>query len=348
MPHLLISPSRARANIRRMAERAKRHGLDFLPHFKTHQGPVVADWCREYGAEAGAVTSFRMAEVFVEAGWRKLTVAMPLDPNEIEQLAKMSERSEISVFLVDAGVADQLARKIERPLPYFIEIDTGYGRSGVSWTDHRSIRAIISAAGQHNWRGFYVHSGHTYDAQSKEEIVQIHQQLLERIAVLKAAFTDTLEVVIGDTPACSTQEDFRGITGIGPGNFVYYDLVQQGLGACQMGDIATCGSLNILQVKNGGKELVVHGGWAQLGKDSLEDERGKYYGLAVPLVGEDDWEHSRIFGRVTKLSQEHGTIVLNEPQGYVPGDRIGVLPVHACAAVAGARIAWMMRGLLEK
>ncbi|MEO0788570.1 MAG: alanine racemase [Bacteroidota bacterium] len=343
MPNLLLSHTRAKANIRRMAERAKRHSLGFVPHFKTHQDPLVAEWCRAAGAEAGAVTSFRMARPFIEAGWDKLTVAMPLDPSEIDELEELSKQAEISVFLVDIGVARQLGEQVVDPLPYFIEIDAGYGRSGVRWTNHDLIGEIIEASEQHRCRGFYVHSGHTYETNSLEEIGRVHQEMLDRIGVLRKAFPDISEVVIGDTPACSTQEDFRGITGIGPGNFVYYDLVQHGLGACQMGDIATCGSLNILQIKDDGKELVVHGGWAQLGKDSLQDERGKYYGLAVPLIEGDDWDHSQILGRVTKLSQEHGTIVLDQPKHFKPGDRIGVLPVHACAAVAGTRTAWSDR-----
>lgn len=338
-PTLLVSERRVRANLKRMSDRAKRHGLQLCPHFKTHQSLEVGAWCQDYGIEEITVTSLRMARFFAEAGWEKIAIALPLNARQLGDIEELAQSTELSVFLVSPAGATSLAEGVRTPLGYFIEIDAGYGRSGVPWRNTERIRSIIQRAGRHRFRGFYVHSGHTYDTVKVAAIGVIHQTLLERLAELKTAFADLRPVVAtGDTPTCSTQEDFRGIDRIGPGNFIYYDLTQEQLGACAPEDIAACTAVPVVQHK--GKEIIVHGGWVQLGKDALHLPSGAtIYGRMVLLNHDGSWDANLPLGTVTKLSQEHGTIQLAEGSGsgIHEGDLVGILPVHACAAVHGLR-----------
>lgn len=46
-PTILIDRERAQENIRRMAEKARRGGVRFRPHFKTHQSGEAGEWFRE-------------------------------------------------------------------------------------------------------------------------------------------------------------------------------------------------------------------------------------------------------------------------------------------------------------
>lgn len=351
-PTLLISKSRVIGNIARMAERAKRHGLALRPHFKTHQSQDIGKWFEAYGVEEISVTSLRMAREFAGFGWPKIIIAMPVNPRELSAIAALTRTSEISVFLSDQTTAGRMKDELPAPLPYFIELNAGYGRTGVSVEDVQTIVAIIEAAGHHYCRGFYVHSGHTYDAGSREEIDQIHTGLMAKLARLqkdiqaavahlpsghaRERMIEPFEYAIGDTPACSTQEDFTGITSIGPGNFVYYDLVQAHLGSCSADDIAAYLAAPIVQVFPERGEVVIHGGWVQLGKDHLPDGT---YGRLVHL--RPDGSRSSVIpnAAVVKLSQEHGTLRLpaDELAKFKPGDLIGVLPVHACALVHGMR-----------
>jgi len=357
-PTLLISEQKVRDNLRRMAERAERHGLALRPHFKTHQSAIVSEWLRDYGVREVSVTSLRMAREAAAAGWEGITVAMPLNPREIGGLSDLASKSAVSVFLTDPVTAATLAREATRPIRYFIEVDAGYGRSGVPIRAVDTLRRIITAAGAEGFRGFYVHSGHTYDAVSSQQINEIHQKLLIAVAELRAAFSEWehLEIAIGDPPACSSQEDFQGITSIGPGNFVYYDLVQADLGVCQLADIAVCLAAPVVQVFPERGEAIIHGGWVQLGKDQLSDGS---YGKVVLLGANGGWsiptsvagprtslDASSVAGaaagaKVIKLSQEHGTIRLprNRLEQLQPGDLVGILPVHACATVHGMRAA---------
>ena len=337
-PTLLISRRRYRVNLDRMLGRARRHGVELRPHFKTHQSATVSTDMLERGLRETTVTSLRMARQARAFGWPATTIAMPLNPRELPELRDFRATGEVSVFLADEEVAATFARQIGAECRYFIELDAGYGRTGVPAGEISRLRSIIGAAGPERFRGFYVHSGHTYDVRGRTAITRIHRHLLGVVATLRSKFSDfpDLEFSVGDTPACSTQEEFRGLTSIGPGNFIYYDLVQETIGSNRREDIAVCAALPVLQVAPERGEVVVHGGWTQLGKDRHADG---HHGLAVRLEEDGSWDGSRVLGKVTKLSQEHGTIVLEAAaSGTIrAGEIIGVLPVHACAVVHNMR-----------
>lgn len=335
---LLISESKVRANLQRMADRCQRHGLDFRPHAKTHQSLEVSRWVKDYGVREISVTSLRMALALEPGGWERITIATPLNPAEIPALNELARRTPLRVFITSEFSAQQLVKQASLRIDCLIELDAGYGRSGVSHSNVERLSEIQGILGPDRHKGYYVHSGHTYDAGSVDQITRIHNELLAAVATVRNYPTTPpdAEFVIGDTPACSTQEDFTGITALGPGNFVYYDLVQAGLGSCQQEDIAACFSAPVLEVQPARKQAIVHAGWVQLGKDQLPDGS---YGSVVKIDEKNrSWGNSIPGARVKKLSQEHGTVSLPEDllKEIRPGMRLGILPVHACAMVHGA------------
>ena len=76
-PTLLLDETRCRANIRRMADKARAHGLDFRPHCKTHQSLAIGRWLREAGVEKITVSSVAMAAYFARE-WDDITIAFLL------------------------------------------------------------------------------------------------------------------------------------------------------------------------------------------------------------------------------------------------------------------------------
>ena len=58
--------------------------------------------------------------------------------------------------------------------------------------------------------------------------------------MLKASYGHTMgfSITMGDTPGCTLSEDFGPIEEISPGNFVFYDAMQVGIGTCTYDDIA--------------------------------------------------------------------------------------------------------------
>ena len=133
-PVIVIDEKRARANIARMADRARTAGVRLRPHVKTHQSPTIAGWLRDVGVTAITVSSVSMAARFAAAGWNDITVAIPLNPRELgrcERLAAagvrlglLADHPETAASIAGSGFAD-----------LWLKVDCGYGRAGVRWDD---------------------------------------------------------------------------------------------------------------------------------------------------------------------------------------------------------------------
>ena len=89
-PTLLVDSDRARTNIAHMAGRARRQGIRFRPHFKTHQSAAMGAWFREAGVKAITVSSVRMAHYFAAAGWDDITIAFPVNLRELPALVALA------------------------------------------------------------------------------------------------------------------------------------------------------------------------------------------------------------------------------------------------------------------
>ncbi len=144
-------------------------------------------------------------------------------------------------------------------------------------------------------------------------------------------FPDAI-ISIGDTPSCSIAENFMGADEIRPGNFVFYDIMQYSLGACQINDIAVALACPIVATHKERNEIVIYGGAVHLSKDFLLDtNRNAFYGLIAKLNDENTFTIlSDSF--VKSISQEHGILYVPPDQinKYEIGDIICILPIHSC------------------
>ena len=51
-PTVLLDEARARRNLAVMAAKARRQGVRFRPHFKTHQSAAMGEWFRQEARES--------------------------------------------------------------------------------------------------------------------------------------------------------------------------------------------------------------------------------------------------------------------------------------------------------
>jgi len=73
-------------------------------------------------------------------------------------------------------------------LGVFLKIDTGYHRTGLLPDDNEidSIIKLMSTDNKLNFKGFLSHAGHTYNANSKVEILSILKRVKNYIKQIKA------------------------------------------------------------------------------------------------------------------------------------------------------------------
>ncbi len=335
-PTLLINERIARSNIKVMAEKARKNNISFEPHFKTHQSQMVGEWFRDEGAEAITVSSASMALYFSQAGWRKITIAFPVNILEINTLNSALKQSELTLLVQDVSVVEQLT-KLNVKVELYIEIDGGYHRSGVEHNSLTEIRGLIDAIGEskHSFKGFYYHAGNSYGAKGEQEIKVVFDELIIVMAALKNEFSNhNPHIAIGDTPTCSVMNDFNGIDSIHPGNFVYYDYTQVQIGSCALEQVATYLICPVVAKNTERNELIIYGGGVHLSKESLQKGEGLTYGL-VGRLDNDGLFIAYPDTYVKSISQEHGIIssissVIYEVQ---VGDLVAIIPVHSCMTV---------------
>jgi D-serine deaminase-like pyridoxal phosphate-dependent protein len=127
-------------------------------------------------------------------------------------------------------------------------------------------------------------------------------------------------------------EDLDGTDEIRPGNFVFYDLMQWQIGACDPDDIAVAVACPVVAKHPERQEIVLYGGAVHLSKDRIRlDDGNSCYGFATELT-EDGWGNPIPDTFLKALSQEHGILKANGKffEKTRVGDLIGILPVHSC------------------
>ncbi|MGD9265623.1 MAG: alanine racemase [Lysobacterales bacterium] len=349
-PTLLLDVDRCCNNIARMAERVKRGGGRFRPHFKTHQSLEVGEWFKEYGVEAITVSSVTMAEYFSPL-WKDITIAIPFNIHELGRLNGLPRDCAINLCVMDSRTVQRLEASLLRDVGVFVKVDVGYGRTGLT-EDDQELERVVDALGRASklaLRGFLGHAGHSYYAQSTDEVRAIDAEgraMMQRLRSRFEARFPGLETSLGDTPCCSVAEDFSGISEWRPGNFVFYDLTQYKLGSCSLNDIAVAMACPV--IARHPDRLIIHGGGVHFSKEYLAGENGKpEYGWVVEQRG-DGWGAPIEGLKVTSLSQEHGIITgpAEALDRFSVGDFVRVLPVHSCMTAAAMKRYRTLDGLI--
>lgn len=332
-----MDEEKCRKNIRTMHEKARLKKLDFRPHFKTHQSLEIGRWFKELGVDKITVSSLKMADYFAEE-WDDITVAFPANILEIDLINSLAARISLNLLVESVETAQFLNKNLARNIGVFIKIDVGYHRTGVDPKDTEAIDAIleeIKKSASISFKGFLTHAGHSYNATSTDKVLEIHNTSLAIMAELKARYGPEypdLTISIGDTPTCSLAEDFTGIDEIRPGNFVFYDLTQVYIGACDLDQVAVAIVCPVVAIHRERNELVIYGGGVHLSKDRIEDEScGAVFGQIVEKKGKG-WGDEVKGMYVKSLSQEHGMISVpsDEILKYKIGDELYIIPVHSC------------------
>lgn len=336
-PTLVLRKDICRANINRMAEKAREHNLAFKPHMKTHQSKEIGQWLKEAGAEAITVSSIKMARYFAESGWRNITIALPAHPGQCKAINDLASNVNLSLLVNKKATVQALKKSLVHPLKVYIEIDTGSNRTGLNVNQLSDIKNLISdieKIQKLKWIGFYSHPGHSYQSDSKTEIQNVQLSVIKQCQTLTAEFKPSngeFEVCIGDTPCCSIADTFNGIDAISPGNFVFYDLMQYQIGSCHLADIAIAVKCPVIDVYPNRDEIAIHGGAVHFSKEKLQHKGITHFGM-VAANNDDQWHIKNPQTYLKALSQEHGLVkcapgTIGE---YKVGNTITVLPIHSC------------------
>jgi D-serine deaminase-like pyridoxal phosphate-dependent protein len=355
-PALLVDRDRLARNLDRMQALADANGVTLRPHAKTHKSVALAQRQQERGAEGLTVATVREAETVVDAGVDDVRVAFPVTgPDKHERLQALREEARLSFTVDTVAGAEQAAAVYPEgdPIDVVMEVDVGHGRCGVPW-DHgeAAIHLARRIADLPSLRltGILTHAGQAYDGPTGDEtedeaLRRVAQEERDRMLHVAARLghagvsgvePGTFDVSIGSTPSMAMFENaerdgFR-VTEIRPGNYVMHDAMQVALGAATLDDCALTALTTVISTQrtaDGTQRAFVDAGKKVFTTDTGYGTDG--YGVvladAATMTPAPDL-------RLDRLSEEHGWLTVPSSSTLTVGDRLRIVPNHACVTVA--------------
>lgn len=324
-PAVLVDLDRVERNVTTMAERARAAGVKLRPHAKTHKVVEIARLQRAAGAAGLAVAKTSEAEVFAEAGFDDLFVAFPVvGRDKPERLLALAGRVRLAVGVDSVEGAQMLAapfRAAGRTLEVMLKVDSGLHRVGVEPGAAGDVARRIAGVPGLRLRGVFTHAGHAYAGETPEAVAGVGRsegQILAGVAeALQKDGLGALEVSVGSTPTARHAMQVAGVTECRPGNYVYHDASQVSLGTCGLDDCGLTVLATVVSVPAPGR-AVLDAGSKTLSSDPLRP-RAEGHGW---ILG------SR--SRLSRLSEEHGVVDVAASDSFRVGQRVRVLPNHAC------------------
>ncbi len=348
-PTLLIHKEKACRNIDRMMQKVADSKASFRPHFKTHQSHTVGQWFREKGIQKITVSSVDMAIYFAQDGWQDILIAFPVNPMEVSRIMALAEKINLHVILDSMQALYLLQNSLSADvcLTIWLDIDAGYHRTGILWSQTAECLTLILAIRQNphlKFGGILTHAGDTYHGKNPQEILVIFNDTMERMHTLKKTLESELSgsvpISIGDTPGCTLAPSLAGANEVRAGNFVYNDLKQVSVGVCTIADTATAMACSVVGIYPHRNELIIHGGAVHFSKDFYSENGQSIYGKVLQAsIQNSEWEQTIPDTWISSLSQEHGTI--KTTPDFLSQTRLGdvllIAPVHSCLTVSAMK-----------
>jgi len=327
-PTLLVDSDRLERNIAEMAAKVAAGGKALRPHTKTHKTPEIAHMQLAAGASGLTVAKLGEAEVLAYAGCKDIFIAnQVVGWIKVQRLMALLEHAKVRVGADSMEVAGPIglaAKSHGWKVPIMIEVDTGLGRSGTRSLDETLLLAkqIADHAGL-EFLGIFTHEGHLYRGKDggvdAEAAAAVATQMRETAFALKDQGTPSTVVSVGSTPGAALLAPEPDLTELRPGVYVFNDRTQVRRGVqperCALTVLAT-----VISVRPDGR-VVIDAGTKSFASDNPFAE--KTFG--------DVLDHPEL--TFSGISEEHGHLHAEGTTGLKVGDKIRVVPNHACTCV---------------
>jgi D-serine deaminase-like pyridoxal phosphate-dependent protein len=349
-PFVVIDRARFVRNIGAMQARARAAGVRLRPHAKTHKSPAIAMRQIQAGAVGICCAKLGEAEVFAAAGIGDIRVPYPVHPSNAVRVLALMDQVTISIIVDDLEVAREWSQAMAgagRRLRILVKVDVGFHRCGVDPSRPDVVDTIrrIAELGGLEFLGLLSHAGHSYLAKSHAEIERIavtEADVLARLAsALRDGSTPVAEISVGSTPTARFIGRQPGVTEMRPGNYVFADRTQVGLGAARADDCAQS-IVSTVVSRPAPDRAIFDAGSKTLASDGLRGfgaEAG--FGLVHPSISASQPDPTI---QIERLSEEHATARVPATCPLRVGDRVRIIPNHACVVTNLADELWLADG----
>ena len=323
-PCMLLFPDRIQENIRRMIIGAGGAG-QLRPHVKTHKIAEVIELQLQQGISKFKCATLSEVAMVAGAGGADILLAYPLLGPSIIRWFELMDRfpeSRLSVTVDSEAALSQLeshARKREKQVDLFVDIDNGMHRTGID--PERAHPLIISIVENRNlkFRGLHIYDGHIHELDPAERKVHCDRDfeaVNSLVDQLEQEGIEVKELACGGTPTFPIHATYPSRT-LCPGTPLLWDAGYSG----------TIPDLDFLPA------TVLAGRVISKPKQQICLDLG-YKSLASEMA------HPRLHflelktDGVINHSEEHLVLKCQEADRYSIGDLVYALPFHICPTIA--------------
>ncbi|MDA7963623.1 alanine racemase [Ruegeria sp.] len=313
-PSVIVDLDVAEANIDRFQAYCDQHGLALRPHIKTHKLPGVAQYQIGKGAIGITCQKISEAEAMIADGISDILITYNiLGEAKTKRLRALADRVNLRVVADNSEVARGLSRAFADapdPLPVLVECNTGADRCGVANPEQaQDLAAEIDALPGLRFAGLM-----TYPPSGRAPEVLDWLQNAKTLIEGNGMTVDTISS--GGSPDMWTAHEMPLATEYRIGTYVYNDRSLVARGTCGWTDCALTVLVTVVSVPSD-HHAVIDAGSKVLTSD---------------LIGLDGYGHvlDRDDLTVDQLSEEHGRIRSAGAINLSVGDRLRIVPNHAC------------------
>jgi D-serine deaminase-like pyridoxal phosphate-dependent protein len=320
-PVAVIDLDKLEANLQSLQTYADEHGIALWPHTKTHKSPEIGLRQLELGAGGLTVAKTGEAQVFHEAGAPRILVHYPhLGAAKWERLAAIAaDGTELTVAVDSPAPAEGLSAALARrgaKANVLVEMDVGLHRTGQqSAAGAVELAQALSKLPSLELVGISCYPGH-FHGDFRSELFAANAILEEARDAFTAAGLSTERISGGSTPSrFMTHETCVNELRAGT-----YALLDREDGAADFGDCAITVEVTVISDRVPDQVVIDAGSKTFTSDDYGDGNHGAIKGLPAAVL------HT--------LNEEHGYVdVSSLDERPQVGDRLSVVPNHACGCV---------------
>ena len=313
-------------NVRDMYEHAKACNIAVRPHIKPHKSIEIAKMQIKNGASGITCAKIGEAEIMAQAGIKDILIAFPIiGEDKLKRLGELLKKTNVCTIINSVegaqGLSD-LGEKIGKKIQVLIEVDGGIRRGGRK----PGMDTVDFARDVKNMKGIEIkgilyYGGTIYEARDREGIIEktrMEQKEMTETAAMLEKEGLCMEILSGGSSYSSKCPEYmNGITEVRPGHYIFNDCGQLAKGFSKEENCALRVVASVVCITDS-NHAIIDAGSKALTTDGQVGCMG--YGH---VIGRDDIV-------ITKLNEEHGFLESKKGIDLKIGDKIAIIPNHAC------------------
>jgi len=330
-PAILVDLDILENNIKRYQSLCRKNGKQLWPMIKTHKSTEILKMQQDAGAAGFLYGTLDECESICRTGVKNIMYAYPVASDvNIKRVIELAKKSNFIIRIDNYDGAKMLNAAAESAgvkVNYTIIIDSGLHRFGilpenaVAFADSlKEFRALV-------FKGVSTHPGHVYSATKHEDIQQYvnneKSAVKKAVDSLKAAGYSLELVTSGSTPTFlgSVSDDYIKV--FHPGNYVFMDYIQMSTDTAKESECAL--SVYATVISHPSEDLFI----CDAGTKCLGLDQGAHGNTAIKGYG-----YVKGHPELTaySLSEEVGKLHVEGSAALKVGDKIEIIPNHACSA----------------